>query len=116
MEEAVGSEAGATGVRWHEVMPADELWVGDLVGVRVAGRRILLLNVEEQVRAYEDACPHKATPLSEGDLDGDVLTCSTHLWEFNAVTGRGINPETSRLQAFPVRVEEGMIHVGIPEG
>jgi nitrite reductase/ring-hydroxylating ferredoxin subunit len=37
------------------------------------------------------------------------------LWEFDALAGRGINPESSRLIRFPVRVENGMIYVEIPE-
>jgi toluene monooxygenase system ferredoxin subunit len=39
----------------------------------------------------------------------------THLWEFNALTGHGINPESSKLIRFPVRIENGMICVEIPE-
>jgi hypothetical protein len=37
------------------------------------------------------------------------------LWEFNALTGGGINPESSRLIRFPIRIEHGMIYVEIPE-
>lgn len=101
-------------IDWHEVMPFDDLWIGDLVGVDVAGRKVLLVNIEDEVRAYQDRCPHQDSPLSEGDLDGEVLTCSRHLWQFDALTGCGINPDTSQLSAYPVRVEDGMICVGIP--
>src|SRR2546423_8937369 len=51
------------------------------------------------------SCPHRASRLSEGDLDGSKLTCATHLWEFDALSGRGINPETSELLRFPVRID-----------
>ena len=86
-----------------------------MVGVEVGSTSILLVNVDGEVRAYDNRCPHQATPLSEGDLDGEVLTCRAHLWEFNALTGRGINPESSKLIRFPVRIENGMIYVEIPE-
>ena len=102
-------------MRWYEVMPFDDLWIGEMLGVEVAGVKVLLLNVEDEVRAYLDRCPHRASALSEGNLDGLTLTCATHLWEFNAVTGMGINPESSRLIGFPVRIEDGMIYVEIPE-
>jgi toluene monooxygenase system ferredoxin subunit len=99
----------------HEIIPFDDLWVGEMLGVEVAGVKVLLLNVEDEVRAYLDRCPHRASLLSEGNLEGFTLTCATHLWEFNALTGGGINPESSRLIRFPVRIENGKISVEIPE-
>ena len=37
-----------------------------------------------------------------------------HLWEFNAVTGGGINPDDARLKAFGCQVgEDGTIYVDI---
>jgi toluene monooxygenase system ferredoxin subunit len=100
---------------WHEIMSFDDLWIGEMQGVEVGGVKILLLNVEDEVRAYLDRCPHRASMLSEGSLKGFTLTCATHLWEFNALTGRGINPESCQLVRFPVRIENGMISVEIPE-
>jgi toluene monooxygenase system ferredoxin subunit len=47
-------------------------------------------------------------------LDGRVLMCSTHLWEFDCLTGAGINPASCGLSAYPVRVEDGTIQVGLP--
>src|SRR5260370_16864233 len=99
----------------YEIMPFDDLWIGEVLGVEVGGVKILLLNVEDEVRAYLDRCPHRASALSEGNLEGLTLTCATHFWEFNALTGRGINPETSELIPFPVRIENAMIYADVPE-
>jgi toluene monooxygenase system ferredoxin subunit len=100
---------------WYEIMPLDDIWIGELLGVEAGGVKILLINVEGAVQAYLDRCPHRASQLSEGNLEGLILTCATHLWEFNALTGRGINPESSKLIRFPVRIENGMIYVEVPE-
>ena len=102
-------------MQWYEIMPFEDLCIGEMLGVEVGGIKILLLNVEDEVRAYLDRCPHRASALSEGSLEDFKLTCATHLWEFNALTGRGINPESSELIRFPVRVENGMILVEVPE-
>ena len=102
-------------MQWYEIMPFDDLWIGEMLGVEVAGVKVLLLNVEDEVRAYLDRCPHRASPLSEGNFAGLTLPCATHLWEFNALTGGGINPESSRLIRFPVRIEHGMIYVELPD-
>ena len=100
---------------WYEIMPLDDLWIGEMLGVEAGGVKVLLINVEGAVQAYLDRCPHRASRLSEGNLEGLILTCATHLWEFNALTGRGINPESSKLIRFPVRIENGMIYVEVPE-
>jgi toluene monooxygenase system ferredoxin subunit len=96
-------------------MPFDDLWIGEMLPVEVGGIKVLLVNVEDEVRAMLDRCPHRATPLSDGALEGFKLTCALHQWEFNCLTGTGINPATSRLTQFPVRIENGMICVEVPD-
>jgi toluene monooxygenase system ferredoxin subunit len=70
-------------------MPAADLWEGELTGVQLGGKKIVLLNVAGKIRAFEDRCPHLGFQLSEGSLDGDTLTCVNHLWEFDTLTGQG---------------------------
>jgi toluene monooxygenase system ferredoxin subunit len=89
----------------------DDLWSGEMMAVSVEGQHILLVNFDDVVHAYADACPHMRTRLSQGLLQGRVLTCATHQWQFDAGTGRGINPEAVCLEEFPVRVENGEILV-----
>jgi toluene monooxygenase system ferredoxin subunit len=92
---------------WHEtVVNLDDLWEGDMTAVKIDGEAVLLVNVDGEVRAYSNRCPHQASPLDEGDLDGQTLTCAKHLWEFNAVTGCGINPDDARLKRYGCRVED----------
>ena len=101
---------------WHVVMPEEDLWEGELTGVEIGEKKIVLLNVNGEVRAYEDRCPHLSSRLSEGDLDGCTLTCATHLWEFDARTGKGTNPGNSQLTVIETRVTDGNIEVRLPNG
>ncbi len=101
-------------MQWYEIMPLDDLWIGEMLGVEAGGVKVLLINVEGAVQAYLDRCPHRASALSEGTFEGLTLTCATHLWEFNALTGRGINPESCKLVRFPVRIKNEMIYVEVP--
>jgi toluene monooxygenase system ferredoxin subunit len=99
---------------WRETINLDDLWDGDMTAVLVDGEAVLLVNIDGQVRAYSNRCPHQASALDEGDLDGDTLTCAKHLWEFNAATGRGINPDNAQLKSFGCRVAgDGTIYVDI---
>jgi toluene monooxygenase system ferredoxin subunit len=99
---------------WRDTINVDDLWEGDMTAVLVDGEAVLLVNIDGQVRAYSNRCPHQASALDEGDLDGDTLTCAKHLWEFNASTGCGINPDNVQLKSFGCRIgDDGTIYVDI---
>jgi toluene monooxygenase system ferredoxin subunit len=108
------AEAAGTSVVWHEAVELDELWSGDLVGLNLGGTKVLLVKIDEEIRAYEDRCPHQSTLLSEGMLEGSTLTCSAHLWEFDVMTGAGVNPKRSCLNGFVIAIRDDIVHVGIP--
>jgi toluene monooxygenase system ferredoxin subunit len=91
----------------------DDLWIGEMAGVKVEGRALVVLNVEGTVCAYEDRCRHLGRPLSQGKLVGDRLVCAAHAWEYDACTGRGLNPDGVALRRYAVRIEEGEIQVDL---
>ena len=100
--------------RWRDTINLDDLWEGDMTAVVVDGEPVLLVNVDGTIRAYSDQCPHQASALHQGDLDGETLTCAAHLWEFSAVTGLGVNPADAQLKSFGCRVgDDGTIYVDI---
>jgi nitrite reductase/ring-hydroxylating ferredoxin subunit len=76
-----------------------------MMGLDVSGNSILLVNVDDHIYAYADACPHQKSRLSEGSLIGKTLRCARHHWEFDVCSGNGINPQNTCLKAFPVSIE-----------
>lgn len=91
----------------------DDLWAGELKGVVVAGRRVLLIRDGERVAAYEDRCAHLGVPLSQGRLEGTVLVCAAHEWRYDAATGKGVNPDSVCLRRFEVKIEGGQVWVDV---
>jgi toluene monooxygenase system ferredoxin subunit len=84
---------------WTAVASLDDLREGDLAEVSAGADVILLAYLPgAEVRAYQGICPHSEYPLANGDLDGDVLTCAGHLWEFDLRT-RGC-----RISCRPMRL------------
>ncbi|HEX4983581.1 MAG TPA: Rieske 2Fe-2S domain-containing protein [Ilumatobacteraceae bacterium] len=65
----------------------DELAVGAMKMVRVDGHRLCLVRTSDGVFAIDHACPHEGYGLTQGDLDGDVLTCAWHNWKFRVSDG-----------------------------
>lgn len=85
-------------------------------GLEVNGERILLVNVDDHIYAYADACPHQKSRLSEGTLTGKVIRCARHHWEFDVSTGSGVNPRNTCLRVFPIRFDGQYIFVDIDAG
>ena len=92
------------------------LWDGEMAAFDVAGEQVLVVRLDSCYRAYQGTCPHQRVSLAEGTLEGATLTCRGHLWQFDARSGRGINPATSRLARYAVKIEAGGVWVKpVPE-
>lgn len=99
---------------WWPALAQDDLWEGEMTAVSVDRTDVLLVNVGGCLRAFSNECPHQSAPLSDGVLTGEKLTCGRHLWEFDVLTGRGINPATARLMPYRCEArEDGNIYVRI---
>ena len=85
------------------------------MAVDLDGNSILLVNIDNHIYAYSDACPHQKSRLSEGNLEGNTLRCARHYWEFDVRTGRGINPQNACLKVFPVTIESRDILVDLDD-
>lgn len=90
---------------------SDEVWEGEMRGLVVAGRKLVVLRLDGAPHAYEDRCAHLGVPISEGKLADGVLICSAHCYEYDARTGAGINPRSACLRAVPVAEHDGAIFV-----
>ena len=65
-----------------QLIGADDLWDGEMESFDVGEEEVLLLKVDGQIRAYDGICPHQSISLVEGELEGGVLTCRAHEWQF----------------------------------
>jgi toluene monooxygenase system ferredoxin subunit len=103
---------------WRAAIEIDEIWEGELVTRQVDGIAVLFINIGGEIRAFLDKCPHLGTPLNQGLLEGRVLTCASHHWQFDVVdSGAGVNPKNCRLIGYPVRIEDGkvLVQITMPE-
>ena len=67
------------------------------------------------VYAVDNTCPHAGGPLGEGHLEGPVVECPWHGWQFNVQTGeRPENPNIT-VACCLVRIEGNHVQVALPE-
>lgn len=98
---------------WTKLATVKELPVGELIEVERGEDVYALCNVEGEIRAIHGLCPHQGGPLGEGILNGDLVGCPWHMWEFDTKTGVcAMNPELV-IPTYPVKVEGADILVDI---
>jgi 3-phenylpropionate/trans-cinnamate dioxygenase ferredoxin subunit len=106
---------------------ASELAPGERRLVEVKGHSIGLFNVNGEIIAALNLCPHELAPVCRGKVrgttlpsppgeyrwgrEGEILACPWHGWEFDLLTGRALADERVRLRRYPVSVEDDTIFV-----
>ena len=99
----------------HRIHGADDLEPGRMRCVAVAGRRILLANVEGELLATDDTCTHEDASLSSGVLEGDRVRCPLHGSRFDLRSGKPLEePAEEPVACYRVTVEDDAVHVWLP--
>jgi nitrite reductase/ring-hydroxylating ferredoxin subunit len=97
--------------QFRTVARVDDIPPGTVAAVHVDGQEIAVANVDGQFFATEGHCLHLHGPLGEGSLDGTVLSCPWHGWQYDVRTGENEFDLAIRLQTFETRVEDGEVKI-----
>ena len=69
--------------QWVRIASRDECPPGSSCERLVGDRIIAIFNVDGSYHAIDGVCPHQAGPLAQGRVDGHVVTCPWHGWQFD---------------------------------
>lgn len=99
----------------HWVRVADAQNIPEGVGTEVmAGEQIIALyRIGDAFYALDGICPHAGGPLAEGELQGTVVTCPWHGWQFDVTTGQHCLNQRLCHPSFHTRVEGNDVYVEI---
>jgi 3-phenylpropionate/trans-cinnamate dioxygenase ferredoxin subunit len=89
---------------------------GEALGVEIAGVRVALARVGDEVYAIADNCSHRDFPLSHGEVDAEActLTCEWHGAAFDLRTGVPTCPPAIRpIAVFTAKVDAGEVWVDV---
>lgn len=102
--------------------------------VDIGDLTIGIFRVDGRLHAYENTCPHQGGPVCQGLIipavrevltkdqsaagyafdEGDMrIVCPWHGYEFSIQTGAHPGCAEVRLQAIPVREENGVVYVSL---
>lgn len=99
---------------WKLIPGATTLDDGDLREFDADGVRILLIRRGAEFFAFPPLCPHQEEELEiSGICDGDILTCSKHLWQWNIRTGEEMGEAERPLLKYRTRLDDGEVQIFI---
>lgn len=118
--------------QWYPVAVAEFLDPSCPHAIQLLGKDLVLWrDGTGQWRCFEDACPHRLVPLSEGRIEADgTLLCAYHAWRFDG-EGRCTHiPQSKDAQteaknraqpqacaiAYPVQMHHGLVWVWAEAG
>jgi nitrite reductase (NADH) small subunit len=95
------------------VARVEEIPPGTIRGVKAGEAEIALAHCNSGFYAVQGHCLHLQGPLGEGRLDGCVLTCPWHGWQYDVRTGQNEFDLAIQLQTYDLQVEDGEIRVRV---
>lgn len=86
---------------------------GSIHEFQLNGKAVAVANVAGQFYAINGVCMHRGGPLGDGPLEGKVVTCPWHGWQYDVTTGKiGQNPSVG-VETYPTEVRGDEIFVDI---
>ena len=98
---------------FERVASIGEIPAGSIREVQVGGQAIALANVAGTVYATSGTCLHRGGPLGEGQLEGKVVTCPWHGWQFDVTTGKAVQNPNTGVGCYAVEVRGDEVFVSL---
>lgn len=65
--------------------------------------------------AVRNSCIHRGGPVATGKLEGDILTCPWHGFQFNLRTAQCVADPKAELDRYTVTIVDGQVHLQVPD-
>ncbi|MGE0801109.1 MAG: Rieske 2Fe-2S domain-containing protein [Lautropia sp.] len=95
---------------WHKVCEVAGLAPASLTETVVNEIPVLVINGRNRCLVVPRSCPHMSASLAEGVFDGQVLTCTKHLWQWSIDDGGSeIGEAEAPLLCYETRESDGVL-------
>jgi nitrite reductase/ring-hydroxylating ferredoxin subunit len=72
---------------------------------------IALFNIEGKFYAISNRCAHEGGPLSDGVLEGNIVTCPWHGWKYSVIDGKAPHEGGDSVSSYETKVIGDRIYV-----
>lgn len=101
---------------WVKAAPAADLREGAISPLSLrSASDVIVVNVEQRLSAYRNACAHEGMPLDNALLDAGngTLTCPWHGFCYDAGSGECLSAPGAQLEQLPLRVDAGHVWIRV---
>jgi len=95
----------------ERVAKVSEIPPGSIKEVEIAGKPIAVANVGGAFYAINNTCLHRGGPLGQGQLEGSVVTCPWHGWQFDVTTGKAVMNPNAGVACLRAEVQGDEVYV-----
>ena len=101
-----------------DALPTDWIGPGETTTVDVEGRAVAIANVKGEYFAFDNNCPHQATPLGGLPLMRECLIrCPQHGSVYDVRNGQCVLASddgfTGQLALYPTRIVDDVVQVAV---
>lgn len=99
---------------WKKVCAAGDVPENGLQKFEIGGKELIIANHGAGYRAFPPFCPHMLEPLIvSGMMEGGVLTCGKHLWQWDLVSGEQRGLSEKDILFYNLKEEDGDLLVDL---
>ena len=98
-----------------KLIPSNDLSPGESIEVVAEGRIFAVFNVDGTFHVLDGICPHAGGPLGKGSLDGSIVTCPWHGWQFDVASGKHCLTETICQTNYDVKEVDGHVCIELQD-
>ena len=101
---------------WYVAANSEELKDKPIARIILGNPIVLFRGKSGKIRALDDRCAHRLTPLSLGRIDGDQLECGYHGWTYDCA-GKCVRlpgletPQKITVKSFPLVEKWGWVFI-----
>ncbi len=99
---------------WIKACNLQQVKEGQLFGLTINDKKILLANLKGKIHANDIICTHANADLSTGFLSEEGVRCPLHLSVFKLENGEPQNlPAENPLKVYNVKIDDNEVYVEV---
>ncbi len=82
----------------------DEVPPGTIHEFQLDGKTVAIANMDGKFFVINNVCLHRGGPLGQGELEGKVVTCPWHGWQYDVTTGKVTMNPTVGVETYAIEL------------
>ena len=100
---------------WTKVCSTRDIPQGEGRNFRINDTQVVIFHTDRGYFCRSGLCKHNNVKLELGRIQGDVVTCPFHGWQYRISSGKGVSPDWTQLDCFPLEVRDGEIWIELAQ-